>query len=302
MKIQLTIILFVLCSVTAYAQYTVVLQPGAEDGCDAMVWDDPLYNKAVRNYGTHPELLVHAWTDQGVPVYARSYLAFDFSSLPRTGLLSATLTLHNNPEGTFNGQHQPWSGPNRAWVRRVTTPWLEDSLTWLTQPAWTDHNQVSLPASTDGHQSYSIDVTQLVEDMLAEFRDRSHGFAIVLEQETPYRALVFASSDYHDAAKRPHLELVFDESTAIGHATAPKTMQLDIYPNPASEQADVRATLPPGQTGSMELFDAAGRLLQAWEVDGNSHLPLRLTRFAAGLYWLRLGNDGAVIAKPLVVR
>lgn len=120
MKSRLMSVLFLLCSVTAHAQHTVILQPGPDDGCDAMVWDDPVYNKAKRNYGKHPELLVHAWTDQGTPVYARSYIAFDLSSLPRTDLVSATLILHNNPEGTFDGQHQPWSGPNRAWVVMVT--------------------------------------------------------------------------------------------------------------------------------------------------------------------------------------
>ena len=104
--------------------------------------------------------------------------------------------------------------------------------------------------------------------MLTDFRDHSHGFVIVLEQETPYRALVFASSDYHDAARRPRLELVFDGSTPVHPAMAPETIQLEIYPNPASEQADVRAILPPGQYGSMELLDAAGRLLRSWEEDG----------------------------------
>ncbi len=302
MKAHIIPLLLLLFTMTTHAQTTIVLRPGPEAGKDAMVWDDPVYNKAVRNYGSYTEMLVHAWSDQGTAVYARSYIAFDLASVQRTDLLSATLTLYNNPDGTFDGKHQQLSGPNRAWIRRVITPWEEDKLTWHDQPAYTEHHQVLIPASVDGHQSYTIDVTELVRDMLTDFRDSSQGFVIILEEETPYRALVFATSDHQDAARHPQLELVFTGSTAVDPGKTPASMDLEIFPNPASGQVDIHAKLPAGNAGYVDLLNELGHVLRSWDVSGQQQLHLSLTGFASGHYWLRIGNDAGVAVKQLIVR
>ncbi|MCB2203874.1 DNRLRE domain-containing protein [bacterium] len=285
------------------AQTIITLQPGPEDGKDAMVWDDPLYNKAIRNYATHEEMLVHAWTDQGVPVCARSYVAFDLSGITRKDLVSAHLTLYNNPSGTFEGQHRAWSGPNNAWVRRVITPWNEEELSWNNQPAYTDLHQVQLPASQLGNEDYTIDVTALVRDMLYRFPDRSHGFAIMLEEEDFYRALVFATSDYHDPSRRPKLELQFgDRATSSVHHGRSMPLKLDVYPNPSSTQVEIKAELPEGSRGYVELLNSVGQVLLSWDVEGSTLLHLPLTGYASGQYWLRLGTDAQVEIKSLVVQ
>ncbi len=302
MKTSIIVFLFLACGTVLQSQTTIILQPGPEDGKDGMARDDPLYNVAIRNFANSTEMLVHAWTDQGVPVYARAYLAFDLSSIHRTDLLHATLVLHNNPEGTFDGEHQPWSGPNNAWIRRVITPWEETELTWNNQPASTEVHQVAIPASVDPHQSYAIDVTQLVGEMLGPFRDRSHGFMIVLEDETPYRALVFATSDYDDADKRPSLELVFLGPTPVQEETGIVPVNMEIYPNPASERVEVRADLPTGKTGHIELLNVLGQVLHSQRVHESTRVQLSLQGLSQGQYWLRLGTANDVIIKALIVR
>jgi hypothetical protein len=302
MKTLITLAALLLFASVTTAQDVITLQPGPEDGKDAMVWDDPLYNKAVRNYGQHEEMLVHAWTDQGVPVFARSYVDFDLTGIQRTDLRSAVLTLCNNPLGTFDGEHQPWSGPNRAFVRRVITPWSEAELSWNRQPSYTDFHQVLLPASTDGHQTYDVDVTELVRDMLYHFRERSHGFVIVLEDESFYRALVFATSDYPDPARRPRLVLTFGSPSPVETVTTPSPLTLNVYPNPASGQVDVHAELPAGSNGHVELLNTVGQVLSSWHVHESTLLHVPLTALASGQYWLRLGTDAHVTIEPLIVR
>ena len=302
MKAAVLFILMFVSVATAQAQTVVTLQPGPEQGKDAMVWDDPLYNKAVRNYAEHEEMLVHAWTDQGVPVFARSYIEFDLSGMTRRQLVSARLVLSNNPDGTFEGQHQPWSGPNRAYLRRVVTPWSEAGLSWNNQPAYTDLHQVLLPASEDAHQSYDIDVTELVRDMLEVYPNRSHGFVLLLEDEQPYRALVFATSDHPDPALRPKLILTFADALNAPAAEVPSPLKLDVYPNPGSVQVDVYAEIPEGGTGHVELLNIVGQVLTSYTIHESTLLHVQLTGIPAGQYWLRLGTQSAVEIKTLIVQ
>ncbi len=302
MKKLITFAAIMVFTCSAAAQTVITLQPGPENGKDAMVWDDPLYNKAVRNYADHEEMLVHAWTDEAVPVFARSYIAFDLSEVRRSDLMSATLTLYNNPQGTFEGEHRPWSGPNRAFVRRVITPWEEHTISWNNQPSYTDHNQVLLPASVTGNEDYVIDVTEIVRDMLYNFPRRSHGFAVMLEDEQLYRALVFASSDYPDPARRPKLVLRFAGTSPVQAVSDAVPLTLDVYPNPTSGQVDVQANIPDGGKGYVELLNMVGQVLSSWNIHESTLLHVPLTGLPSGQYWLRLGTDAHVEIKPLVVQ
>jgi hypothetical protein len=267
-----------------------------------MVWDDPLNNKATRNFATQTEMLVYAWTALGTPVYGRGYIAFDLSGIQHSDLDSARLILHNDPGGTSDLHHQSVPDPNRAWIRRVITPWEEDAVTWNSQPANTTYHQVLMPATTDGQQTYEVNVTELVRDMIGAFKDRSHGFVIILEDETPYRALVFATSDHTDAERRPRLELTFTGSTAVDETRSKAPLNLEVFPNPTSGKVDVLVELPAGSAGYVELFNMAGQVLRSWTVSERMLLHVPLTGLPSGRYWLRLGTDANVTIEPLVVQ
>ncbi len=58
----------------------------------------------------------------------------------------------------------------------------------------------------------NIDVTTLVSDMLSDM-DGSHGFAFKMLNETPFRCVLFASSDHEDPALRPRLRLLYSLET-----------------------------------------------------------------------------------------
>jgi len=184
-----------------------VLHPDSICGKDALVWNAPGFSNGTTNYGADDAMGAHAWTNQGTPDTARSLLQFDLSSVPVGSVITyAYLSLYNNPTTPYaQGQHSTLSGPNNLFIQRIISPWDENSVTWFSQPIATSQNEVSVAASTSAHQDYpNINVTALLQDMVDNPLS-SYGFMIRLQDEGYYRAMVFASSDYTDAAKRPML-------------------------------------------------------------------------------------------------
>lgn len=188
------------CFITAglFAQTTVTIRPNASMGKDALI--DSRTAVANTNYGSYSNFASWAWTDNGI-TYARSLIQFDLSGIPANAIITdAKLSLYCN---TTSDIFQLHSGANASYLKRITSAWKEDSVTWNNQPTTTDTNQVSLPESTSQTQNYlNIDVTQLVVDMKNN-PARSFGFMIRLQTEATYRSLVFASSDHSDSTKRP---------------------------------------------------------------------------------------------------
>jgi hypothetical protein len=158
-----------------------------------------------------------AWTSGGNPVVVRSLINFDLSSIPDgTTIKSAKLSLYNNSTSVNNsGKHSEESvypgtgGENAAYLKRITSSWDESNVTWNNQPTTSSQNQVSLAASTDAHQNYTdIDVTPLIQDIINN-RPTSFGIMLMLQTESYYRGLIFASGDNADATKRPKIIIVY---------------------------------------------------------------------------------------------
>ncbi len=206
---------------SALSQSVIVLQPDATCGKDAMVCDDPLYMKSLRNYGDNPDLLIYAWTDLGGPVYARSYLDFPLPPIADPSqVLSAKLSLFNSSDSPeLEGKHWPMTGSNAGWIRRVTGAWDEHGITWANQPSSTDLRKVDIPRSLNAHQNYiDIDVTPLIRDIISD-PAHGHGLVVMLQNEQEYRALVFASSDNEVPERHPRLVLELSDNKPWGPVT-----------------------------------------------------------------------------------
>ncbi len=81
---------------------------------------------------------------------------------------------------------------------------LPDKMEGITSRQQLQKNQVELPASTSQFQDYTnIDITALVQEMINE-PSTNYGFMIKLNNENYYRSMLFATSDYSNAAKHPH--------------------------------------------------------------------------------------------------
>lgn len=309
MRTLLSILLLLLVTAGVSAQQTIVLQPGPEEGKDAMVWDDPVYNKAVRNYGDDPQLLIHSWTDGTAKVYGRAYIQFDFSGCPdMSRLLEAKLYLYNNPEGYYDGQHQARRvgcllNVNTSEIRCVKEPWDEHTITWENHPAgkWTNHTMIpSQPPISN--RDVVVDVTSTVREMYATDPPQNYGFMIRLKAEQPYAALVFTSSDYHIPARRPKLELTFMNATSVDDALPAEHVAMDVSPNPATAQTHVHVRGRTGGVMHLELFNALGRRVFEREAQAGSVQNVPLSALPSGMYFFRLSTRGDHVIRPLVVR
>ncbi len=211
MNLVRTIYILVLGTLGSFAQTTVVLQPGAAEGKDALLSS---INSGI-NYGNHADFASVGWTHGQYGHFVRSIIDFDLSQIPSgTDINGATLSLYAY-DSPANGTHSSLTGPNASLLQRIVEPWDEHEVTWGNQPITTSQNQVLLASSESETQSYTdIDVTALIRDYLSK-PGESFGFLLKLENEQSYRKMVFASSDHPNSNLHPKLEITYGESQCL---------------------------------------------------------------------------------------
>ena len=96
-------------------------------------------------------------------------------------------------------------------------------------------------------------------------------------------------------------------STAPGRATAPGTVQMAVYPNPATGASVVNFQLERPGPVTVSLLDETGRFVRSVVRDkvfpaGPQQVPLPLANLAAGLYFVRLETEGSSYGEKLVVK
>ncbi|GEO07384.1 hypothetical protein AAE02nite_50480 [Adhaeribacter aerolatus] len=195
------------------AQVTVLLKPNGINGKDAVI-DSRIPNT---NNGNSDDFIANAWTNGGENLINRSLIQFDLAAIPvGSNILSAKLSLYGNPTSSNRQLSSSLTGSNRSLLQRITSAWVENSVTWNNQPATTTVNQVVLHASTSNVQNYiNVDVTRLIQDMINQPQN-NFGFMLRLETEELYRCLLFASSDNMNSALHPKLEIVYNSSFTLG--------------------------------------------------------------------------------------
>jgi PKD repeat protein len=190
--------------------HTLTLHPGPEAGKDTYMNSAAYYTNYP--HGTCRSFLATAYTYGGDYGVGRSLINFDFSSIPPNAtIISAKLSLYYDPEN----DHGTQMDDNACFLKRIISPWDENLATWMNQPQYTDMNEVYLASSTSPYQDYpDIDVQALVEDMLA-FPSESFGFSLHMIDESPYRSMIFASSDNPDSTLWPKLEIEYSACDLI---------------------------------------------------------------------------------------
>lgn len=203
----------------------ITIQPGNE-GKDAKVFSE----QDESNFGGDPDFIASAWTFGGNDEVLRSFIDFDLDPLPANATItSAELSLYYNDMSASEGH----AGDNTAILQRITSPWVENTISWGNQPATTTQNQVILPASTSTTQDYeNINVTQLVRDIVNN-PSSSYGIMFRLQTEEVFRSMKFASSDFPEADKRPKLEICYTLGTATNELPV---LSLSVNPNPFTDQ------------------------------------------------------------------
>jgi hypothetical protein len=278
--LKVLITTFFLCSLYfCSAQITVKYKPNSELSKDAEIVDY-LPNLNINDDKLSP----YAWTIGGNLSVHRCLIEFiEMSNLPPNAVIqSAKLSLFfktNHP--STPSDH---SGANNLFIRRVTSPWTETGVTWNNQPTTSTNNTVLLPASSSATQDYSnIDVTNLVVDMM---NSNNYGFMISLQDETPFRQVLLASSEHSLGSLHPELEITYDFPTNIKERTP---IEFNFYPNPAKNKFIVRFNQVSNSRDLM-IINCTGQVVLTKKMN-SSPLEVNISHLTSGTYFVRFSNE-----------
>ncbi|MBK7850661.1 MAG: DNRLRE domain-containing protein [Bacteroidetes bacterium] len=257
------------------------------------------------NFANHEEFSGDAWTCNGNPCTGRGLLYFDIHQIPTNAVvLNANLSLYANPT-PVNGNGVSMQGNNQAELLRVVDPWQENSVTWNTAPTTSNQNSVTLAQSTSSFQDYlNIDVTSLVSDMVSN-PTSSYGFMLKLVTEVHYSSMIFASSDYPDSSKHPVLQVCYSFGSGINSILS-DLYNLEVFPNPTTNDFNVRFDLKRSSNIRISISDLQGRLI--WNKDlnrfsaGEQNYVIHSDEFSIsnGLYILDVQSDAGHMRKKIV--
>ena len=237
-KIKLFIV-GMISSFCSYSQTVLTLQPNGTIGKDAEVGS--LVPNS--NYGESTKIAPYAWTQQGLLNVVRPLLQFDLTSIPQNAIItSAKLSLYYNP----NYVDKEHIGNTAFWIKRITSSWDENNVTWNNQPSTTTNNQVEVASYSNPTQSFeNIDVLKLVQDMLIA-PNVNYGFMLQLKEEIQYSKLILASSDNIDNSAHPKLEITYEMPTSSCLILQPDAIN--------GKDAEIGSIVPDINYGNSEKF------------------------------------------------
>ena len=185
-----------------------VIQPGPVKGKDAVVFSR---SDAVNdNNGLGPVIYAVTWTWAGVPGSMRTELAFDLSSICDTAtLLNGALSMFY--DSLDNSVLQ--AGTNQSWLVPNAAAWDEYTVTWNNKPATSAPNTIAVPQVTGTNDLINLPVTPLIQQFIT---GPNYGFQMLSQNESPYVAMKYGSSDHPKPLKRPKLDMTFYPIYAYG--------------------------------------------------------------------------------------
>ena len=276
---------------------SITIRPGSNIGKDALV--NGLSSRRNLNYGSEQQMPAFAGTSSGTPFLARSYMQFDLSGIPSGMKIdSSFLSLYAADQSMGLGAHRNSSGPNGAWLRKVTSTWNESTITWNNQPTAITTNQVALAPSLYQTQDYTdINVTSLIQDIFQS--PINNGLQMILQNENFYRTLNFYSSDFADSLKWPKLVVYYSPiSTSIDDVKA-NNSEFIVFPNPTNGVFHIEFN---NQSNlNLSIIDLAGK--EVASISNYKNLEqIDLSKCADGIYFIRATNGSYTATKKLIIR
>lgn len=275
------------------AQTSVVLFPTE----DASIGYHDGYPSASTNYNSavHYSGFAQPGTIGGTNA-GRGIMDFDLSVIPSgSTILGAFLSLSALGPWAATGEVATVGhvGENSCTLRRITSAWSDNTVTWNTQPTNTSQNAVALAQSSYTMQNYlNINVTALVQDMVDD-PNNSFGFMLMLDNESTTRGLIFHSSETTEPDKQPALLIIYGDCDGIGMAEqGDETGVFTVSPSICRSGATVLldGAQDPGFIGSLSLYEQAGRLVHAEPI---SRWPYQFVvpALAEGVYTMSISGQ-----------
>jgi hypothetical protein len=256
-------------------------------------------NTANTNYNSHTHFSGFSQTTNDGTNTGRSVIEFDLSSIPPDStILAAFLGLTaRGPFGLGPVGTQGHVGPgNDCVLRRVITPWQDNTITWNNQPQTTTQNEVLLAPSSHTMENYlNINVTELVRDMVADAAN-SHGFMLSLVNETPPRSLAFHTGLAPEMDRRPVLLVVYGDCNVVTGMQEEEgsSRKLVVSPSLTSPGNTILVDAPMALKGRsvLTLTDASGRLVATMPVSSWPYSMI-VPAVGAGAYTVSVQQNGS---------
>jgi hypothetical protein len=266
-----------------------IFQPGPYKGKDAWLQNiQGLPAIADKNFGDADQLIAESWTFYGLggsTGQLRGLLDFtDLQQIPQGAKVNfAYLHLYGVPTSAANDRGN--QGGNTCYLQRVISAWEENTVTWNNQPRVTPVNQVLIPASNGVTWNYNVtlNVTKLVQDIIDLPPGQRYGFCIRLQQNDYYRSMLFASSDYAEAGRRPKLRISYEGNNAPVEETTTVTTEVVMEKTTSATQgisAELRTDLEAnklylnyglvkdGKT-TLQIISSKGTQLKSYELENS---------------------------------
>lgn len=228
--------------------------------------------------------VAECWPD-GFNVLCRSRFLIQFPLsvlVSDTGFGSAFLTMYSPVIVPNSSVLQ-----NNFTIRRITSPWNENTVLWATQPqvdsGTTAHFSI-IPTTND---SVTINVTEILRSSLLH-PDSSHGFAVDFDvwAKDGYLSVHTCESPY--TFSRPKLTVTYN---AVSSVTAvEEEITFSVYPLPA--QHNILVSYNGNSSAVLTLYSIEGKILLTKTVN-ESDIPTRLdvASFPNGLYFIGVTTE-----------
>lgn len=191
---------------------TLTLQPGPDEGKDAMITD----LNPMENFGNHPYFEASFITEPVLTVMRtkRSLIDFDLNDLPKSARIeSVMLTLtFETPiwDSLWEGLDNYMLIDRQLVLQQIVEPWSEEKVNWDNQPETVSANQVFIPLWDELSTNLrTYDVTSLFVPY-QEIAAPNYGMMLKLALDNSYPGgWQFASSDYDIPQMRPRLTIKY---------------------------------------------------------------------------------------------
>ena len=192
-----------------------VLQPGPEEGKDAMISNlDP-----AKNFGDHRYFEATFISEPILTVMRsnESLISFDMNAVPKSATIKRVILnlWYDLPMVWDSTIFYPSGSGGIQWtggvLQKITEPWEEDKVTWSVQPKTTEANQVYISPFILNTNMITVDVTKLYfQDPATDAATvPGYGMFFRLWPQEWVPGFRFASSDFPETRMRPKLTIYY---------------------------------------------------------------------------------------------
>ena len=279
---------------------TYTLEGGASNGCDSIVTLDLTVNHPVENEADVTACDEYEWNGE---------------TLTASGDYTATFTAANGCDSTVTLHLTIFTADYADFAETAcgSYTWNDEVYTESGDYVQTFTNAHGCDSTVTLHLTIHPAVTELVEVTLCESDLPYHyingDIDTTFEVGTPQLSTFnFQLLTQHGCDSTVILTLTIESCDTNG-INENGIVNLTLYPNPTTGMVNVQFTMNNEQsgTGEIQVLDVYGRLLDAVDISdarGASvqAVQINLSRYATGIYFVRLVNGGKVMAVRKVVK